>query len=82
MAPFQFAVCIGCVIANHVVAGQAMKVCCPCICTSQLMSFRADGFQSSEKLQCHLDSLSTHLLMHTSGGILSEQELHSDAADI
>lgn len=27
VAPFQFAVCIGCVIANHVVAGQAMKVC-------------------------------------------------------
>lgn len=26
VAPFQFAVCIGCVIANHVVAGQAMKV--------------------------------------------------------
>ncbi|CAK0786011.1 hypothetical protein CVIRNUC_009224 [Coccomyxa viridis] len=25
VAPFQFAVCIGCVIANHVVAGQAMK---------------------------------------------------------
>ena len=30
----------------------------------------------SEKLQRHPDSQSTALLMHTSGGILSEQELH------
>ena len=41
VAPFQFAVCIGCVIANHVVAGQAMKVRCLCIRALQLMSFRA-----------------------------------------